>query len=69
MHAYLKIANKGAGTYLLEQETTKRANKFIYHPKHPTGIIEIDNITKFQNKVICVLWFYARMHWFMKSYT
>ena len=45
MHAYLKIANKGAGTYLLEQETTKRANKFIYHPKHPTGIIEIDNIT------------------------
>ena len=45
MYAYLKIANKGGGTYLLEQESTKRADKFIYHPKHEKGIIEIDGIT------------------------
>lgn len=45
MYAYLKMEKKGAGTYLLEQETTKRADKFIYHPKYPKGIIEIDGIT------------------------
>ena len=45
MYSYLKIGQKGAGTYLLEQESTKRANKFIYHPKFPKGIIELDGVT------------------------
>ena len=44
-YAYLKMGQKGAGTYLLEQETTKRADKFIYHPKYPKGIIQIDGIS------------------------
>jgi len=43
---FLKVKGENPATYLLKQETFKRAYGFEYNPKRPTGIVEVNGVTR-----------------------
>jgi hypothetical protein len=45
-YLYLKVKSENPSTFLLKQEDFKRAYTFEYNPKRPTGIVEVDGVTR-----------------------
>ena len=43
---FLKVKSENPATFLLKQEEFKRAYTFEYNPKRPTGIVEVDGVTR-----------------------